>query len=144
VDTSDLSKLSESDLVMQQFHCCLNSQAHVPANAYRRNSSLYPLVCYVNNLIGALLSQNHEVVPIFVARAAEHMTQVPPFNEAVAAYYALVCSYLSQVVHHVRCAGSQVEFDPERIPASILGAGSQPAPNIAFDRDAPKTARPSI
>ena len=139
--TSDSSGLSEGELVMQQFHRCLNCRAYVPAKAYRRNSNLYPLVCYVNNLIGAALSENHEVIPVFVARAAEHMAQVPPSEEA-AAYYALVTSYLAQAVHHVRCAGSQVEFDAERIPASILSAGPQPAPNPSIERTA-KGLRPS-
>jgi hypothetical protein len=127
------SRLSESELVLQQFHRCLNSLAYVPAKAYRRNSNLYPLVCYVNNLVGATLSENHEVVPVLVARAAEHMTQVPPSEEA-AAYYALVTSYLAQVVHHVQCTGSHVEFEVERIPSSILCGGAQPAPNPSFKR----------
>jgi len=139
--TSESSSLSESELLMQQFHRCLNSHAYVPAKAYRRNSNLYPLVCYVNNLIGAVLSENHEVTPVFVARAGEHMAQVPPSQEA-AAYYALVSSYLAQVVHHVRCAGSEVEFDPERIPTSILSAGPQPAPNPSIERTATGGLRP--
>ncbi len=138
--TSESSSLSESELVMQQFHRCLNSHAYVPAQAYRRNTNLYPLVCYVNNLIGAVLSENHEVIPVFVARAAEHMAQVPPSQEA-AAYYALVSSYLAQVVHHVGCTGSEVEFDPERIPTSILSAGPQPAPNRSIERTSSSVLR---
>ena len=141
MSTSESPGLSESELVMRQFHRCLNSPAYVPAGAYRRNSNLYLLVCYVNNLIGAALSENHEVIPVFVARAAEHMAQVPSSEEA-AAYYALVTSYLAQVVHHVRCARSQVEFDAERIPTTILSAGLQPAPNPSIERTVSSELRP--
>jgi hypothetical protein len=134
--TTEQLNMSGSELVMQQFHRCLNNTACVPAKAYRRNSNLYPLVCYVNNLTGAVLSENYEVIPVFVARAAEHIAQVPPSEEA-SSYYALVTSYLAQVVHHLQCAGSPVEFDAARIPASIFSAGPQPAPNPSIERTCP-------
>lgn len=141
MSTSDFLKVKESELVIAQFHRCLNSPAYVPARAYRRNSNAYPLVCYVNNIIGALLSENYEVVPVFVARAAEHMGQIPSPAEA-GSYYALVSAYLAQVVYHVRCVGSGAEFDAERIPQVILSAGPRQAPNPSIERTVSSGLRP--
>jgi len=141
MSTTDPASMNRSELVIGQFHRCLNSSAYVPAKAYRRNSNIYPLVCYVNNIIGALLSENYEVVPVFVARAAEHMAKVPPCEET-AGYCALVSGYLAQVVHHVQRASSHVEFDSERIPNSILSAGPQPAPNPSIERTVSSGLRP--
>jgi hypothetical protein len=139
--SSDSNDVKQSELVIAQFHRCLNTPENVPARAYRRNSSTYPLVCYINNLVGALLSENYEVVSLFVARAAEHMVQVPCSAES-AGYYALASSYLAQVVHHVRCLGTGAEFDAERIPEAILSAGPQPAPNPSIERTPSSGLRP--
>jgi hypothetical protein len=130
-----------SELVLHQFYRCLNASSFVPAKVYRRNSSYYPLLCYVNNLVAAAQSGNDEVVPIFVARAAEHMTEVKPSQELVS-YYALVTSYLSHLVHHLRRVNPSIEFDAERIPPAILAGGPQQAPNPSIERTASGGLRP--
>lgn len=127
--TAEPFNRSDGELTLDRFHRCLNSAAYVPPRAYRRNSNLYPLVCYVNTLVAATLSENYEVLPLFVARAAEHMAEVQPSAEA-ANYYALVSAYLAHLVYHTKAAGVCTEFDVERIPASILEAGPQQAPDL--------------
>lgn len=127
--------------VLNAFHRCLNHSALVPPKAYRRNSNLYPLVGYVNTVVGALLSENYELVPLFVERAAEHMSQNPPLDEAVH-YYSLVSSYLSHVVHFTGALGLRVQFDPTRINPTILNAGPQAAPQVPSTRaSGPATPR---
>ena len=39
-------------------HARLNTEAVLPPLAHRRNHVVYPLVCYVNNIIGCYLSGN--------------------------------------------------------------------------------------
>ncbi len=114
----------ESRSAIKQFHIRLNSLDVIPEQAYRRNSGAYPLVCYINNVVGLFLSKNYEVIPIFVARAVEHMEAFPP-NAATAAYYELAERYLMQVVYHLRHFVGGVDKWDDRIPASFLEAGSQ-------------------
>lgn len=117
----------ESRFVIKQFHACLNSLDVIPEQAYRRNSGSYPLVCYINNVVGLFLSKNYEAIPIFVARAVEHMATFPP-SAASAAYYVLAKRYLMQVVYHLRNFVDGVDEWGYRIPASFLEAGPQQLP----------------
>lgn len=114
----------ESRSVIKQFHSCLNNSEAVPEQAYRRNSGSYPLVCYINNIVGLFLSKNYEVIPIFVARAAEHMAAHPP-NAATTAYYELASCYLAQIVYHLKNFIGGIEHWDDRIPTSLLEAGPQ-------------------
>ncbi|KRA20812.1 hypothetical protein [Lysobacter sp. Root604] len=121
----------ESTAALEQFRNCLNSFDYVPDKGFSRNSGIYPLICYINNITGALLSANYEIVAAFVARASEHMRDFPP-TESNRPYYLLATSYLTQVVHHLNTCGAFVEFDASRVPASILGGGPQQAPKNSF------------
>ena len=114
----------ESRAILKQFHALLNGSDLIPEQAFRRNSGAYPLVCYVNNIIGLFLSKNYDPIPVFVARAIEHMENSPP-SAASGAYYAAVTRYLSQVVHHLRHFVSGIERWDDRIPQHILDAGPQ-------------------
>lgn len=114
----------KSRSIIKQFHACLNSREFVPEQAYRRNSRLYPFVCYVNNVIGLFLSKNYEAIPIFVARAAEHMASFPP-NPVESAYYEVVNRYLCQIVFHLKHFVGGIEYWDDRIPSAILEAGPQ-------------------
>ena len=75
-------------------------------------------------LMGLFLSKNYDPIPVFVARATEHMVDFPA-NAASSAYYALVTLYLSQVVYHLQCFVSGIERWDDRIPKHILDAGPQ-------------------
>jgi hypothetical protein len=114
----------ESRAIIKQFHALLNGADLIPEQAFRRNSGAYPLVCYVNNIIGLFLSKNYDPIPVFVARAAEHMADSPP-SAASSAYYAVVTQYLSQVVYHLQHFVSGIEYWDDRIPKHILDAGPQ-------------------
>ena len=94
----------------------------------RRNGSTYLLVCCVNNITALLLSENYEPVPLFVARAAEHMKQVPA-SSGSEDYYDVVTRYLTQVAHHLTTHIGGIEFDDDRVPATILRGGFQEMPH---------------
>lgn len=117
----------ESRSIIKQFHTRLNSADLIPEQAFRRNSGAYPLVCYVNNIIGLFLSKNYEPIPIFVARAAEHMAAFPS-SPTSSAYYITVNQYLSQVIYHLRNFVEGVEFCDNRIPTTLFEAGPQKMP----------------
>lgn len=105
----------------------LARQELLPPRSLRRNSFDYTLVCYVNNITALLLSGNNEPVPIFIARAAEHQKAHPATAESEA-YYAAITRYLSQVAYHLKTFVGGLDFDEDRIPASILNAGPQTMP----------------
>jgi hypothetical protein len=83
--TPDLSRL----------HSLLNSKSVVPDIAYRRNKAVYELVCYVNCLIGCVLSDRGDAMPAFIRRSREFMDKHPP--EAYEQYYSVVRIYLAEV-----------------------------------------------
>lgn len=116
--------MNKFDAERQRFHRRLNSPDWLSETSYRRNSGIYPLVCYVNTIIGACLSENYEIAALFIARAAEHMKSVQP-AEREEAYYALAAAYFSHVIHHIRSSAPQVTFDIDRIP-SVLFVVHQP------------------
>ena len=127
--TIELSKegANESRSVIKQFHACLNGSDLIPEQALRRNKRDYSLVCYINNIIGLFLSKNYEPIPIFVARAIEHMEEYAP-TKVSSEYYATVKLYLSQMVYHQQNYIEGIEFRDKRVPKAILDAGPQQAP----------------
>jgi len=125
---SSLPNEPPSDDTLRLFQRELNSDAWLPGTAYRRNSGLYPLVCYVNNIGATLCSGRRDIAALFVARAAEHISRVPARDEE-RFYYDLVSRYLAHVIHRIRSSGAPVEFDTQRIPSWMLGAGAQVVPS---------------
>ncbi len=111
--------MDQLDSAGQQFYRWLNSPEWLPETAYRRNTGLYPLVCYVNTIIGTCLSKNYEMAALFIARAVDHMKSVPPSAQEER-YYILAASYFAHVVDHIRRAAPEVTLDADRIPAAIL------------------------
>ena len=118
----------EARFVVQAFHAVLNSPSLVPEQCYRRNKVSYPLVCYINNLIGLFLSKNYEVIPLFIARAATHMAENPP-SLGSEAYYTVAERYLAQMSYFVRSFTSVPREEIEmHIPAGLLALGKQEPP----------------
>jgi len=117
-----------SQALIRRFQVRLGSAETLPERSLRRNASVYPLVCYINNVTALVVSENWQAVPIFVARAVEHMA-ARPADGRTQAYYALATRYLSQVVHHLTVHVGGIEFDHERIPQEILEAGPQTLPD---------------
>ena len=80
---------------LSRFHSLLNSEAIVPALAYRRNKVVYELVCYVNCLIGCVLSDRRDVMPLFIERCSQFIDSHPsPEHDR---YYSAVQDYLAEV-----------------------------------------------
>lgn len=127
--------MSLHDGTIEQFYRYLNSRQWLPEPAYRRNSGLYPLVCYVNTVIGASLSSNHEIAALFVARSVDYMEHVQPrVNEEP--YYALVAGYFSHVIDEIRHIAPHIVFDTDRIPAVLLNASFPAHPEAVLRPDA--------
>jgi hypothetical protein len=123
----------EADHILEQFHSCLNSPAWLPPTAYRRNSGSYALVCYVNNSIGAILSDNLEAAAIFIGRAVAHMMEVEVSPE-YERYYRLVASYFAHTIHLLRRADPAIAFHYE-IPSALSSAGRQAGPDSALEEN---------
>ena len=81
---------------LSRLHSLLNSETLVPNIGYRRNKLMYELVCYVNCLIGCVLSNRRDTMPILVQRCREFMDSHVFYPEAES-YYSVVSSYLIEV-----------------------------------------------
>ena len=84
--TSELSRLQS----------LLNREEILPATGYRRNKVIFELVTYVNCLIGCVLSERRDAVPLFVRRCRAFLKDNAPAGE-FDSYYASVRSYIAQV-----------------------------------------------
>jgi hypothetical protein len=129
----------EVDPILAQFLGCLNSPAWLPPMAYRRNSGPYPLVSYVNNSIGAILSGNLEAAALFIGRAIAHMREIEVSPE-YERYHRLVASYFAHTIHLIRRADPAIAFHYE-IPDVLLSAGPQAGPPDSALEEAQKNLR---
>ena len=81
---------------LSRLHQILNSEGVVPGIAYRRNKVIFELVSYVNCLIGCVLSQRRDVVPLFAERCRFFMDSHPAAPD-YEKYYAMVRGYIAEV-----------------------------------------------
>ena len=110
---------------LKQFHVLLNNAEIVPEQAYRMATSMFPLMCFANNIVALYLSKNYEVIPIFISRAHQHMIERPAPPSATA-YYKLLARYLRQMAHVLRtCSAISEETLRAYVPQEILNAGTQ-------------------
>ena len=113
---------------LKLFHVLLNSPNIVPEQAYRMSANLYPLVCYINNIIGLYLSKNYEVIPLFISCALSHINNHPA-QPAGIAYQTTAMLYLQHMAHILKSYSAiSHEFLHELIPEEILNAGPQQIP----------------
>ena len=116
---------------LKQFHALLNSPDIVPEQAYRMSANLYPLVCYINNIIGLYLSKNYEVIPLFINRAYLHINKHPA-QPAGIAYQTTAMLYLQHMAHVLKSYSSiSHELLYELIAEEVLNAGPQQTPSNA-------------
>lgn len=94
---------------IDKWNSSLNAVENAPARGYRRNVSIYPLVCYVNNIIACYLGRNAEAILVFIKRAREHMIDNPP-TEEWGSYYKLVNNYLDIIESHLRKNGVDTSY----------------------------------
>ncbi len=73
----------------------LNKTENVPNRCYRRNVSIYELVCYVNNITGCYISENFDPIPVFIERSKQFM-EVNSNNEWEM-YYHLANEYFEAI-----------------------------------------------
>ena len=109
---------------LKLFHSHLNHPEVIPEQVYRRNSSGYPLVSYLNNICGLYLSKNYEVIPIFINRAHQHMEEHPASANSKA-YYELAGAYIRQMAYILSTYTNITKECLSFIPAEILAAGPQ-------------------
>ncbi len=81
---------------LDELHRKLNSADFFDAKLYRRNHGIYALSSTINHIIGCVLSDNFEPVPILVSRGYDYLQDIPVRPEAVN-YYALVKEYLDVI-----------------------------------------------
>jgi type IV secretory pathway protease TraF len=112
---------------LKRFHARLNHSDVVPEQAFRMASSMFPLVCYVNNIVALYTSKNYEVIPIFISRAHGQILQCQA-APAAAAYLDLVSRYLRQIAYVLKAFSAVSPDALSAIPDEILAAGPQEAP----------------
>jgi hypothetical protein len=110
--------------VIEEFQRLLNAPHLLPDQTLRRNAVHYALVSYLNNITGLYLSGNYASIPVFVARAFEHMSQRPP-EALYRPYFALADAYLKQVIYFLREFTDIILEGHDRIPSEALIAGPQ-------------------
>lgn len=69
----------------------LNNKENIPPMAYRRNSPVYTLVCYVNNITGCYISSNYSPILVFIERSRLYMEENQ--KEELEMYYQLLNEY---------------------------------------------------
>lgn len=117
---------SPLDDQLSTLHRQLNRSDIVPRHCYRRNKVHYELVCYINNIIGLLASDNLEVVPIFAGRALQHMNDIPA-NEESSKYYELANSYLRLIAKLL--SERDIPLDDVALPSLIASLNGVPNSN---------------
>ncbi len=104
---------------LEIYHKKLNHKDNVPNTAYRRNDIDYPLVCYVNNIIGVYLSSNFDIIPIFIDRAYEYISVRSEKNEDKP-YYQLILEYLAVMTEFILTQETVAEEVKGLIPKQLL------------------------
>ena len=86
--------------MISDFHLKLNREENLPEYSFRRNSVYYPLVCMVNNVIGAFLSKNYSTIPLFLRRIEKVKNDVnlkdEIYRELVDSYILLMALYIKE------------------------------------------------
>ncbi len=81
---------------IEELQLRLNSSKLVKGTMFRRNETIYPLICYINNITGCYISQNYEVASLFIKRARKHMKDTKE-KESYKDYYPIASEYLNTV-----------------------------------------------
>jgi hypothetical protein len=80
---------------IEKYHKILNSKVILPNEFLARNSVFYPLVCYVNTIIGLYISENFDIIPIFIKRAYEFIRKVDNETTLQQKYKQTILDYLT-------------------------------------------------
>lgn len=85
---------------LERIQKSLNTKDLCPRKGYRRDVSVYELVCYVNNITGCYLSGNLEPIRIFISRARTYMEDNAE-DEINRNYFDLVRKYLNLMEEYI-------------------------------------------
>lgn len=108
-DQPMMDSLFESS-ALDRWHRSLNAKDKVPPRGFRRNVTIYPLVCYVNNIVGCYLGRNADPIMLFIERGREHMSRNPP-SEEWGRYYEMASEYFDVMEQHLRANGVTTIYD---------------------------------
>jgi hypothetical protein len=97
------------NIELSRFHLILNSEELVPVMAYRRNKVIFELVSCVNCLLGCVLSQRRDVLPLWIQRCRAFLEQHPAPPEW-AKYYAVVQDYIAEVEREFKFTAAELEL----------------------------------
>ncbi len=86
---------------LERFHRLLNREDILPEGYLARNHLCYPLVCYINIIIGLYTSHNYAAIPLFIKRAYEHMLLRKEKLSENKFYENLVLEYLSEMTKYI-------------------------------------------
>ena len=94
---------------LSRFHQTLNSEELVPAGAYRRNKVIFELVSSVNCLLGCVLSQRRDLVPLWIRRC-KYFIEQHPAQPDWENYYVAVQSYIGEVEQEFKFTTAELEL----------------------------------
>jgi hypothetical protein len=92
-----------------RFHLILNSEELVPPVAYRRNVVIFELVRYVNCLLGCVLSQRRDVLPVWIRRCRAFIKQHPAQADWKK-YYAAVRDYIAELEREFEFTAAELDL----------------------------------
>lgn len=103
---------------LERFHRLLNKEDILPEGYLARNHLCYPLVCYINIIIGLYMSHNYNAIPLFIKRAYEHMILRKEKIAEERSYGNLVMEYLSEMTKYILTLGIDrmyIDLIPEEL-----------------------------
>ncbi|WP_027710425.1 hypothetical protein [Zooshikella ganghwensis] len=122
------SKESKGEL--KKFHSCLNQTNLVPDQCYKMSHRDYPMVCYTNQIIALYLSNNYDVIPLFISRVLSQLerNKDQPNTEK---YRSVVYDYLCMMAYFLLnfCTVDKDTIDAF-IPKKVQKAGPRLSPLI--------------
>jgi len=100
--------LFESD-ELAGFIKLLNTEDLAPKGGFRRNKSIYELVCYVNNNIGCYMSKCVKPIPIFISRIRIYLAEstIAPEDEE---YCIQVSKFVGVLENHLESNGVSCQW----------------------------------
>jgi hypothetical protein len=100
------------------YHNLLNSKDILPEGYLARNHTAYPLVCYVNIIIGLYHSRNYNPIPLFIKRAYEHIMMRKEISKDES-YTKYIMEYLSVMANYMVTLEIE-EMNKDLIPKELL------------------------
>lgn len=119
---------------IEKFHLLLNHEAMIPAQCYRMSDNLYSLVCFTNQIVALFISQNYQMIPIFIERVLKQLQRVES-QPGITGYCNLVYDYLCEVTYYLdQFCNLDEQWVKNHIPQELLEAGAKTAPEYDHEK----------